>query len=93
MTRRGGPWGTGFVEPLFDGRFEVADRRIVGAKHLKLRLRVPGGRRLLDAIAFRQTDEGWPAGEITVETVYRLEVNEYQGLRRPQMVVQAMRVV
>ena len=42
--RAGGPWGQGFPEPLFDGCFEVLDRRIVGEKHLKLTLRALQGR-------------------------------------------------
>jgi single-stranded-DNA-specific exonuclease len=89
----GGPWGTGFVEPIFDGRFDVVQRRIVGGRHLKMTVRTPGGHRPIEAIAFRQTDEDWPAGEVSVEMVYRLEVNEYQGIRRPQLVVQAVRLV
>ncbi|HID49427.1 MAG TPA: single-stranded-DNA-specific exonuclease RecJ, partial [Chromatiales bacterium] len=28
--RAGGPWGQGFEEPLFDGEFEIVNRRIVG---------------------------------------------------------------
>ena len=32
------PWGQGFAEPIFDGEFEVIDQRILGDKHLKLRL-------------------------------------------------------
>ncbi len=57
-----------------------------------MRLRPEGGR-WVDAIAFRQTDNDWPAGQVEVEAVYRLEVNEFRGSRKAQMVVQAMRVV
>ncbi len=32
-------WGQGFPEPRFHGHFEVAAQRIVGERHLKLRLR------------------------------------------------------
>ena len=34
--RDAGPWGQGFVEPTFDGEFEVVDWRVVGEKHLKM---------------------------------------------------------
>ena len=38
LLRAGGPWGQGFPEPVFDGDFTVLDARVVGGKHLKLRL-------------------------------------------------------
>ena len=31
-----GPWGQGFMEPLFDDKFNVVTSRIVGEDHLKL---------------------------------------------------------
>jgi len=34
-----GPWGQRFAEPLFDGRFEVIDHRVVGGSHLKMIVR------------------------------------------------------
>ncbi|MCW8992862.1 MAG: single-stranded-DNA-specific exonuclease RecJ, partial [Gammaproteobacteria bacterium] len=46
------PWGQGFVEPLFDGWFEVASSRIVGERHLKMQLRWPDSGQPVDAIAF-----------------------------------------
>ena len=39
QLRHAGPWGQGFAEPLFDGRFTVLNVRIVGGKHLKLSVR------------------------------------------------------
>ncbi len=90
---RGGPWGTGFPQPSFDGTFEVVDRRVVGTRHLKMRLRPLDGSGVLDAIAFRTTDEEWAAGRATIETVYRLEVNEYRGLEKPQLVVEHLRLL
>ena len=89
----GGPWGTAFPQPLFDGAFEVLERRIVGERHLKMRLRPEGGTRTLDAIAFRQTDEDWPPGAVGVEAIYRLEANEFRGAETAQLVVTHMRVV
>jgi single-stranded-DNA-specific exonuclease len=66
---------------------------MVGERHLKMRLRPPGGGQPLDAIAFRHTDEGWPEGPLTIEAVYRLEVNEYLGLEGLQLVVSHLRLV
>jgi single-stranded-DNA-specific exonuclease len=42
VLRSAGPWGQGFPEPVFDGRFAVLDTRIVGARHLKMVLRPLG---------------------------------------------------
>ena len=38
MLRDEGPWGQNFPEPLFEGKFRILEQRIVGGKHLKLRL-------------------------------------------------------
>ncbi len=91
LIRAGGPWGQTFEEPLFDGRFEVVNRRIVGEKHLKLLLRTAHSERLLDAIAFHTTDAGWPPVLKGIEAVYQLEVNEFRGQRNVQLVIQHLR--
>ena len=86
--REGGPWGSGFAEPSFDGRFGVAAARIVGERHLKMRLRAGSGE-MVDAIAFRHLDDTAApvvrAGD-ALDLVYRTEVDEYSGARRLQLV-------
>ncbi|HEC19906.1 MAG TPA: single-stranded-DNA-specific exonuclease RecJ [Gammaproteobacteria bacterium] len=86
--RAGGPWGQGFPEPLFDGVFELVNRRIVGDKHLKLVVRPPGSEQALDAIAFNTVDDDWPAEVQRVELAYRLDVNEFNGRRSAQLLVE-----
>jgi len=91
--REGGPWGSGFPEPSFDGRFGVADTRIVGERHLKLRLKSASGE-FVDAIAFRFLDDpGTPAlrPQQEIEIVYRASLDEYSGLRRLQLVSEWLR--
>ena len=88
MLRDAAPWGQGFPEPLFDGRFELLESRIVGLDHLKLRVRSGGGRRVLDAIAFRQADRLAGAKPRHLRLAYRLGVNEYAGVRSAQLVVE-----
>ncbi len=39
VLRGAGPWGQGFPEPIFDGEFHIADSRVVGGRHLKMRLK------------------------------------------------------
>ncbi|MCP5196225.1 MAG: single-stranded-DNA-specific exonuclease RecJ [Gammaproteobacteria bacterium] len=84
--REGGPWGQGFPEPLFDGVFEVLSHRVMKAKHLKLLLRLPGRGSTLEAVAFNQVGDFAP-GTARVRIAYRLDVNEWRGERRLQLLV------
>ena len=87
-----GPWGQGFPEPVFDARFEIDDARIVGGRHLKLKLRTVTPERCsepIDAIAFGYLggpaeDPELRAGAIA-HLAFRLEVNEYRGEERMQL--------
>jgi single-stranded-DNA-specific exonuclease len=87
--RDGGPWGQSFPEPSFDGLFSIRSARLIAARHLKLWVEVPESGRAFDAIAFNHVEEGAafvaPAG--LAHLVYRLDVNEYQGERRLQLLI------
>jgi len=72
-------WGQGFPPPLFCDSFTVEDQRVVGERHLKLRL-LKDGRRM-EAMRFNSL-EPLPA---KVRAAYRLGVNEFNGLKRPQI--------
>jgi single-stranded-DNA-specific exonuclease len=91
LLRNAGPWGQGFPEPQFEGRFEVINKRIVGEHHLKMLLK--SGKQHIDAIAFRTTDYGWPEDVNCVELVYRLDVNEFNGQRNAQLIVEHLKPV
>ena len=85
--RSAGPWGQAFPEPVFDGAFEIVNRRVVGQRHLKLVVKTVGDDRLLDAIAFNS--EGLIADHAArVRMAYRLDVNDYRGRRSPQLLVE-----
>ena len=88
LLRDAAPWGQGFPEPVFDGCFELLDARTVGLDHLKMRVRPVGGRRIMDAIAFRQAERLGNARPARLRLAYRLDVNEYNGLRSAQLVVE-----
>jgi len=88
LLEAGGPWGQHFPEPIFSGHFELVQRRIVGEKHLKLLLKLPGSSRLMDAIAFNTTDENWSSDTQWVEMAYRLAINEFRGIVSAQLVVE-----
>jgi single-stranded-DNA-specific exonuclease len=82
-----GPWGQGFPEPLFDNIFAVREQRVVGERHLKLRVRHSGGGPLLDAIAFGCAPLAGTRDQ-SARFVYRLDVNHYRRARTAQLVVE-----
>jgi len=88
QLRLAGPWGQGFPEPLFDGRFEVLSQRIVGEQHLKLELVPSGGRRPISAIAFNHLELELNDASPEFVAVYRLDVNEFRRNRSHQLVVE-----
>jgi single-stranded-DNA-specific exonuclease len=76
-------WGPGFEPPVFCDEVQVLEQRLVGEKHLKLRLRHAGQPR--DAIWFGRTE---PLPERST-LAYRLALDEWNGRQRVQMVVEA----
>jgi single-stranded-DNA-specific exonuclease len=76
-------WGQGFEAPVFCDEVDVLQQRLVGEKHLKLRVRHQG--QLRDAIWFGHAE---PVPE-RVRLAYRLSLDEFQGQQRLQMVVEA----
>jgi single-stranded-DNA-specific exonuclease len=76
-------WGQGFEAPVFCDEVQVLQQRLVGEKHMKLKLRHAGQER--DAIWFSHT-EPLPS---TVRLAYRLSLDEWNGKQRVQMVVDA----
>ncbi len=92
LLRQAGPWGQAFPEPLFDGRFRVAGRRVVGERHLKLTLATEPGGRLLDAIAFNQADPLPDEGAL-IHAAYRLDVNAYRGRESLQLMIEYFEVL
>lgn len=93
LLRESGPWGQAFPEPLFDGEFEVRSIRVLGDRHLKLEVMQAG--RTCEAIAFRHFDHD-DAPEVApgqrVRLAYRLDVNQYNGTERLQLVVEYLEV-
>ena len=84
LLRDAGPWGQHFPEPVFDGQFELIKRRIVGERHLKMRVQPTAGGPTCDAIAFNQADIDYQPGD-TATLVYRLDVNAWQGRESVQL--------
>ena len=76
-------WGQGFAAPTFSEELEVVSQRIVGEKHLALKLKHQG--QPVDGIWFGHTEQ-LPA---KVTLAFRLDADEYQGVRRVRFLVEA----
>src|SRR3569832_1462079 len=90
LLRGAGPWGQAFPEPIFDGYFDIVQRRTVGERHLKMVVKTPGHDRVFDAIAFNSADADWPEQTARVQLAYKLDVNEFRGQRSAQLLVEHM---
>lgn len=75
-------WGQAFPPPLFHGEFRVDGQRLVGDKHLRLKL--SDSRICAEAMLFNHAD---PLPE-RIQTTYRLEVNAWNGRLAPQLTLE-----
>jgi single-stranded-DNA-specific exonuclease len=75
-------WGQGFAAPTFSEELEVVSQRLVGEKHLALKLKHQG--QPVDGIWFGRT-ESLPA---RVRLAFRLDADEWQGVRRVRFLVE-----
>jgi len=75
-------WGQGFAPPVFCEEIEVVSQRLVGEKHLSLKMKHQG--QPVDGIWFGRT-EPLPA---RVKLAYRLDADEWQGQKRVRFLVE-----
>jgi single-stranded-DNA-specific exonuclease len=81
---RDGIWGQGFPEPRFLDPFEIVQQRVVGERHLKLRLRRDG--KLFDGILFGHGHDSEPLPD-AIRAVYRFNINEFNGVTSTQLLL------
>jgi single-stranded-DNA-specific exonuclease len=79
-------WGQGFEPPLFSEEVDVVSQRLVGEKHLALKLKHQG--QPVDGIWFGRI-EPLPS---RVKLAYRLDVDEWQGQKRVRFLVEAAEI-
>ncbi|PTN12328.1 single-stranded-DNA-specific exonuclease RecJ [Nitrosomonas aestuarii] len=86
-------WGQGFPQPTFNALFYIESQRIVGEKHLKLKLKklnsdnsetITSSATSYDAILFFY-NESLPE---VISAVYRLQINEFNGRSRLQLLIE-----
>ena len=75
-------WGQGFAAPTFSEELEVVSQRLVGEKHLALKLKHQG--QPVDGIWFGRT-KSLPA---RVRLAFRLDADEWQGVRRVRFLIE-----
>jgi single-stranded-DNA-specific exonuclease len=75
-------WGQGFAPPTISEEVEVLSQRLVGEKHLALKLKHQG--QPVDGIWFGRTEPLPPR----VLLAFRLDADEWQGMRRVRFLVE-----
>ncbi len=79
-------WGQGFAPPVFCEEIEIVSQRLVGEKHLSLKMKHQG--QPVDGIWFGRT-EPLPS---KVKLAYRLDADEWQGQKRVRFLVEGAEV-
>lgn len=79
-------WGQGFAPPTFSEEVEVLSQRLVGEKHLALKLKHQG--QPVDGMWFGHT-EPLPA---KVKIAFRLDADEWQGVKRVRFLIEAAEI-
>jgi single-stranded-DNA-specific exonuclease len=75
-------WGQGFAPPTFSEEVDVVSQRLVGERHLALKLKHQG--QPVDGIWFGHTEPLPPR----VKLAFRLDADEWNGLRRVRFLVE-----
>jgi single-stranded-DNA-specific exonuclease len=79
-------WGQGFAAPTFSEEVEVVSQRLVGEKHLQLKLKHQGNP--VDGIWFGHTEQLPPK----VTLAFRLDADEWNGVRRVRFLVEGAEI-
>ena len=83
-------WGQGFPCPTFNARFRVENQYVVGKKHLKLKLRKSdsdSGKQKLGCLYESMLFFYQDFLPETINAVYRLNINEYDGNTSLQLIL------
>ena len=93
LLSQSNPWGQAFSEPLFEGRFRVLETRVVGEKHLKMKVLPECGKAQnisnngIDAICFFYFDRNSDLPGSSIYMAYQLSVNEFRNKQSLQIMV------
>lgn len=76
-------WGAGFEAPVFCNRAELVSQRVVGERHLSLKLRFEGDAAVREAIWFNRETPAPASGRVA----FRLMTDEFRGESRLRLQV------
>jgi single-stranded-DNA-specific exonuclease len=79
-------WGQGFAAPTFSEEVEVISQRLVGEKHLALKLKHQG--QAVDGIWFGHTEQLPP--KVTI--AFRLDADEWNGVRKVKFLIEGAEI-
>jgi len=88
QLRYAGPWGQAFPEPVFDNCFELHSWRVIGENHLRLKLNLAPDIPAVEAIYFGGYQGVPPPTYLRV--AYQLDINNWRGEERLQLLVRYM---
>ena len=77
-------WGSGFPAPVFSEPLQILSQRIVGEKHMSLKLKYHN--QTISAIWFNHST---PLPECPL-LAYRMDIDEWQGVERVRFVIEGM---
>ena len=91
MLRSGGPWGMGFPEPLFHGRFRVTESSVVGRKTPQNDPLSGRSGKTVSGICFNQVSPGDQPPQLNlIRAIYRLDTNQFRGRQTLQLIIQSV---
>lgn len=92
MLRNAAPWGQLFPPPVFDNRFKVLTQRLLSGQHLKMQLALDNI--VVDAIVFGYLQPGQELPRLdAINAVYRLEINQFRGVKSLQLVIEHLQPI
>lgn len=89
LIENSGPWGQHFQKPLFRGDFVITERRVVGGRHLKMKVRPVSGGFPIDAICFfcLDSEDALMPENTVIRMAYELSINKFRGNETLQLMV------
>lgn len=89
LIKDSGPWGQGFLEPVFHGRFKLESfKPLSDNKHLKMVVSMVDNPSIkFDAIAFGCMIDGKKPINTTFDASFALDINDYRGRQSLQLMV------
>ena len=89
FAARGHPWGKDFVPPLFEGEFEIQERKVFKGAHTRFDINPVGHPECrIKAMAFSHDRFDIDPESARFRLVYELGVDEYQGHRSCMLNIQ-----